>query len=108
MLETITVDLSYTNTISAGLRLGGFDEPKVIIENREGELRGRQTFKFKREDIGYPFSPKLEAFVTADRIDQRGNRYGLLKIKRGAGEIPMGISMDLSVVVETDINIDLL
>jgi hypothetical protein len=108
MLETVTVDLSYTNTISAGLRLGGFDEPKVIIENKEGELRGQQQFKLNREDIEYPFAPKLEVFVTADQTDEGGNRYGLLKIKRGTGEIPMGISMDLSVVVETDLNIDLL
>jgi hypothetical protein len=107
MLETVTVDLSYTNTISAGLRLGGFDEPKVIIENREGELRGQQTLEFNREDIGYPFAPKLEVFVAADRIDPRGNRYGMLTINRGAGEIPMGITMDLSVLAKTDINIDL-
>jgi hypothetical protein len=108
MLETITVDLTYTNTISAGLRLGGFDEPKIIIGNREGELQGRQTIKFNREDVAYPFVPKIEAFVPADQTDQWGNRYGLLKIKRGMGEIPMGISMDLSVLLETDINIELL
>jgi hypothetical protein len=108
MLETITVDLAYTNTITAGLRLGGFDEPKIIIENREGEMQGRQTFKFNKEDIAYHFAPKVEVFVSADQTDQWGNRYGLLKIKRGAGEIPMGITMDLSVVVETDLAIDLL
>ncbi|MDR3144816.1 MAG: hypothetical protein LBU21_00910 [Treponema sp.] len=108
MFEAITVDLAYTNTISAGLRLVGFDEPKTIIGNREGELRGRQTIRFDREDVAYPFVPKIEVFVPADQTDQRGNRYGLLKIKRGTEEIPMGISMDLSILLETDINIDLL
>ncbi|MDR2404297.1 MAG: hypothetical protein LBD78_09755 [Spirochaetaceae bacterium] len=108
MFETITVDLVYTNTITAGLRLGGFDEPKIIVGNKEGEMQGQQTFKFNKADMAYPFAPKVEVFVSADQTDQWGNRYGLLKIKRGAGEIPIGITMDLSVVVETDITIDLL
>jgi hypothetical protein len=108
IVDTLTMDLGYTSTLSGGLRLTGFDEPKTILgANTGGDFTGRQIVEFKKKDLEYPFAPKVEIFVPVDSTDSSGGRYGLFKIMRGTKEIPLGISLSLFINLKTDINAEI-
>ncbi|MDR1949147.1 MAG: hypothetical protein LBQ38_07130 [Spirochaetaceae bacterium] len=108
MLKTVTLDLTYTNTMAVGVRLMGenFSEPKPILN---AEQAGRQRISFNQEELAYPFVPEIEVFVplNAESPVLNGKPYGRLEIGRGTEGIPMGITLSLSVTVETDLNIEL-